>query len=185
MPHAETSFLLFPPPPTFLPLPSFFPVLSLPSFLPTLLLSLPPINFLLGPLSAVDRWLSQMGQNTHPATSSGPQGNLELVDYLYQNIDGIKYPRNLNSGSSKDLKDLSKSSLPVSPVGNSGSIDKQNNGRQGSFVDSASQNSDPLRVFAVVYERKGNSALSALFYIRVSCRLTFLVLLFLFLCCCQ
>lgn len=99
-----------------------------------------------------------MGHNTHPATSSGPQGNLELVDYLYQNIDGIKYPRNLNSGSSKDLKDLSKSSLPVSPIGNSGSSEKQNSGRHGSFVDSASQNSDPLRVFAVVYERKGNSA---------------------------
>jgi hypothetical protein len=112
-----------------------------------------------------------MGHNTHPATSSGPQGNLELVDYLYQNIDGIKYPRNLNSGSSKDLKDLSKSSLPVSPVENSGSSAKQNNGRQGSFVDCASQNADPLRVFAVVYERKGNLARSALLYIRLSCRL--------------
>lgn len=99
-----------------------------------------------------------MSHNTHPATSRGPQGNLELVDFLYQNIDGIKYPRNLNSGSSKDLKDLSKSSLPVSPIGNSGSNEKQSYGREGSFIDGVSQNADPLRVFAVVYERKGNSA---------------------------
>ena len=86
-----------------------------------------------------------------PENAIFPSGNQELVDYLYQDINGSKFPRVISSVSSKDLKDLC-----VMPVGNNQSA--QSSSKQSDTIEKVYPNNsstDILRCFAIVYERKG------------------------------
>lgn len=108
-------------------------------------------SHLSGTLSLVDRWLSQLdSSNISPEDCLFPRENKELVDYLYDTVDGRKTSRILSTTSSKDLKDYAEKaiSMPMSPVGKSSLKDKQDKGADN-------QNVDLLRCFAVIYERKG------------------------------
>ena len=100
----------------------------------------------------MDKWLTQMENNKNsPENAIFPSGNQELVDYLYQDIGGSKFPRVISSVSSKDLKDLC-----VMPVGNSQSA--QSGSKQSDTAEKVCPNNistDILRCFAIVYERKG------------------------------
>ena len=99
----------------------------------------------------LDKWLTQIENNGNsPENAIFSTGNQELVDYLYQDIKGSKVPRVINSVSSKDLKDF-----PSLPADNTKSA--HTSSKQDDSVEkvNSNHNTDILRCFAIVYERKG------------------------------
>jgi hypothetical protein len=116
-----------------------------------------------GTLSVLDKWLTQIENNGNsPENAIYSSGNQELVDYLYQDIGGSKVPRVINSVSSKDLKDFA--SLPADKSQSAQTSSKQNESVEKVI---SNHNTDILRCFAIVYERKGTKVCLAYLLLHV------------------
>jgi hypothetical protein len=128
-----------------------------------------------GTLSVLDKWLTQIENNRNsPENAIYSSGNQELVDYLYQDIGGSKVPRVINSVSSKDLKDFA--SLPADSNQSAQTSSKQNETVEKVI---SNHNTDILRCFAIVYERKGTKVyISSLRLSTIMCTFTLAVVSF-------